>query len=304
MVRAAKLIRGRAKTLTRCWAQGLIVLAMSVLGVCSSAIPAVAAATGVPQVGWRAASAVSTSGATIEVPVNPEGGETSYEIWLACQSAQENDHSCEPLTVSPQRVQGVLSAGFEQQIVTDPVSGLQPGYLYEYDVIATNSAGREGYIGDGFLTCPTEDSCPTQPLLSGLALWVIEGAEREAKEAPRIAAEEQARQKEAQERPVKEAAERATREREVREAGERAGKEAAERAARAAPPVCIVPRLEGDSLRQARHALKGAHCRLGKLTRRRSHRGALVVVAQSPRSASKLAAGSAVTVTLSRAHKP
>jgi hypothetical protein len=72
---------------------------------------------------------------------------------------------------------------------------------------------------------------------------------------------------------VKEAAERAAKEREAREAGERAGKEAAEReraaewaAARAHSPKCVVPRLNGDSLTEARRALGRAHCRLGKLT--------------------------------------
>ncbi|MGH2865088.1 MAG: hypothetical protein ACRDJX_07540 [Solirubrobacteraceae bacterium] len=186
------------------------------------------AATKAPEVGYLAASNVSTTGATIEVPINPEGGETSYEIRLECQNAQRNNQNCEPLTVAPQLQQGTLSPVSEAQLVTDAVTGLQPGYLYTYGVIATNSAGRAGYVGAGFLTCPSQGTCPSQPYLFGTPLWSIESAERWADEAARREAEREATRREAEERPVKEAAERAAKEREAREAGERAGKQAAE----------------------------------------------------------------------------
>ncbi len=259
--------------------------------------PAIAAAQ-VPEVGYLTASHVSTGGATIEASINPEGGETSYEIWLECQSSQESNQNCEPLTVGPQRLQGVFPAGLQPETVTDAVTGLQPGYLYKYGVIATNSAGREGYLGAGFLTCPSQGSCPSQPYLPGQSLWSIEGAKRAGEEAPRLEAEREARQREAEERPAKEAAERAAKEREIREAGERAGREQAKRAALA--HSCVVPRLKGDSLTEARHALRGAHCGLGKLTEPRGHHGPLVVIRQSVDSGSKLATGSVVALTLSR----
>jgi hypothetical protein len=258
------------------------------------------AATKAPEVGYLSASHVTATSAVMEVPINPEGIETSYEIWLECQSAQVSSQSCEPLTVGSQRQQGVLPASYESHIVTDEVTGLQPGYLYKYGVIATNSAGREGFVGDGFLTCPSQSSCPSQPFLSGESLWVIEGAERAAKETPRIEAEEVARKKEAEERPVKEAAERAAKEHAIWEAGERAGKEAAERAALAHAPRCVVPRLKGDSLAAARRALGAAHCRLGRLSEPRHHRGRIVVVKQSVRRGSRLAGGSRVALTLGK----
>jgi hypothetical protein len=251
------------------------------------------AASKAPEVGNLVASHVSTTGATIEVPINPEGGATSYEIWLECQSPQANNQDCEPLTVGPQRQQGVLSAGAETKIVTNAVTGLQPGYLYKYGVIATNSAGREGYLGAGFITC-SQESCPSQPYLPGESLWVFEGAKKAAEEAPRLEAEREAKQREAEERPAKEAAERSLREREIREAGERAGREEAKRHATA----CVVPRLKGDWLREARHALRRAHCGLGRLTEPRDPHGPLVVAKQSIRSGSKLAAGSEVALTL------
>jgi hypothetical protein len=263
-------------------------------------VPSATAATGAPEVRYLAASDVSTTGATIEVPINPEGSETSYEIQLECQNAQENNQSCEPLTVGPQRQQGVLAPGFTPQIVTDVVTGLQPGYLYKYLALATNSAGRGGYVGDGLETCPSEGLCPSQPFLIGISWWVIEALEQVGREAPLREAEREAKQREEAERPAKEAAERAAKEREIREAGERAGREAAERAALARLPKCVVPRLKGDSLTDARRALGRAHCGLGRLTKPRDYRGPLVVVKQGVHSGSKLAAGSRVALTLRR----
>lgn len=263
------------------------------------AAPAMAAPQ-VPEVGYLRASDVSTTGATIEVPINPEGSETSYEIRLECQNAQASKPNCEPLTVGVQRRQGILGAGYTPQTVTDAVTGLHPGYLYTYGVIATNAVGREGYLGDGFLTCPSEGLCPSQPVLRGESLWVLESAERAGREAPGLEAERVARQKAAEERPAKEAAERSASERAIREAGERAGREAAERLELAHSPRCVVPRLEGDSLKEARRALGRAHCRLGRLTEPRDYRGPLVVIRQGVRGGSKRAAGSRVALTLGR----
>lgn len=171
------------------------------------ASPAVAAAQA-PEVGYLAASGVSTSGATIEVPIDPEGAETSYEIRLECQSPNQDKQHCETLTVDPQRREGSLPPGSASEIVTDAVSGLQPGYLYEYGVIATNSTGREGFIGDAFITCPSHGSCPSQPYLQGESLWVYEGARRAGEEAPRLEAERDARKREAEERAAREEAAR------------------------------------------------------------------------------------------------
>lgn len=295
----------------RGWTRFLAVFLFSSTCGFVSVMPAMAA-TKLPEVGYLAASNVSSTGATIEVPINPEGAETSYEISLECQSAQEDNQDCESLTVGSQTQQGVLLPGFEQRIVTDTVTGLQPSYLYQYSVIATNAAGREGYVGNGFITCPSQGLCPRQPYLEGAALWNIEGGRRVAEEAPRVAAEERAKQKEAEERPTKEAAERAAKERAIREAGERTGREAgertgreaAERAALARSPRCVVPSLKGDSLTQARHALDRAHCRLGKLSEPRRYHGSLVVVKQSVQNGRELAADASVALTLNRPHKP
>ena len=236
------------------------------------------AATKAPEVGYLAASDVSTTGATIEAPINPEGGETSYEIYLECQNAEGDKQNCGPLTVDPQRQAGILPAGSEAQIVTDAVTGLQPGYLYGYRVVGTNSAGREGYVRDGFLTCPSQGPCPSQPYLIGESLWNIEGAEREAQEAPRLEAEREAKAREEAERPAREAAKALARQ--------------------ASTPVCLVPSLKGDSLSAARSALVKANCRLGRV--RRSHRpqGTLVVIRQDYPKGAKVALDTRVAVAL------
>jgi hypothetical protein len=277
-------------------------------------LPTVATAAAKPKVGYLAASDVSTTGATIEVPINPEGTETSWEISLECQNAQRNSESCEPLTVGPQRQQGVLAAGFGTETVTDTVTGLQPDYLYKYTAIANNPAGKEGYVGDGFITCASQGDCASQPFLIGISWWNIEGAQREANEAPRLEEEREAKAKEEAERPVKEAAARTAHEREVREAGERAGREAAERerlakeqsAKQAAAARCHVPSLKGDSLAAARSALSKAHCKLGKVSKSRGHHKKLVVAGQGAKSGKTLADGSTVAVRLiqQEAHGP
>lgn len=271
----------RRRSRLRCgWCAAVCVLGWT----CALLLPAPAsfAATKAPEVGYLSASKVSPTGATIEVPINPEGGETSYEIWLECGSAQDGKLNCEPLTDDPQRAQGVLAAGLEPQVVADTVTGLQPEYLYKYGAIATNSAGRAGYIGEGFLTCPSEGVCPYQPYLPGPSLWAIEGVRAAGAEVLR-----EEREKEAAEAT-------AAKEREAREARGRAGREAAQRVA----SDCVVPHLKGDTLAAARRALHRVHCRLGRLTKPRRLRGPLIVVKQSVRSSSELAPGSRVALTL------
>jgi hypothetical protein len=286
-----------------------VVLSAVVVVLAFGPAPSVAASGELPAVAPRVASQVTKTSATIEAGINPEGSQTSYEISLECQNAAQLD-SCEPLTVAPQLQQGTIAAGVEEVIVTAPMIGLQPGYLYKYRVIATNAAGREGYVGSSFLTCPSSGPCGSQPTPGGESLWNIEGARRAGEEAPRLEAEREARHREEVERPVREAAEKAAHEREIREAGERAGREAAERSAREAAERaaalgherCAVPRLHGDSLAAARRALRRVHCDLGRVTVPRSHHGALIVVRQSVRAGRIIAGGAKVAIVMAPKH--
>lgn len=70
-----------------------------------------------------------------------------------------------------------------------------------------------------------------------------------------------------------------------------------------APPVvtCVVPKVTGKTLAQARRAIVGAHCTLGKVGTKRSVQSAKGrVVAQSPKPRSVLKKGARVNLTLGR----
>jgi hypothetical protein len=65
-------------------------------------------------------------------------------------------------------------------------------------------------------------------------------------------------------------------------------------------PACVVPRLKGKTLAQARTALTKAHCALGKVIRP-AHTGehvGLVVGSTRPRAGARLSSGAKVAVTL------
>ncbi len=273
--------------------RGLLTAALLAL-TSGVAMPAGATAAGQPEVAYQPATEVTSTGATIAVEIDPEGEETSYEIFLECQSPTRLREHCEPLSVDPQRQTGVLAASSERQVVTAPVTGLQPDYLYEFGMVARNAAGHNGFIRAAFVTCPTPPTpCPSQSYSPGISILSIESAEREAAELYAHAVEERAAKKAAEERAAREAAEREA----AREAAERSLAEAAERARRQA---CVVPRLEGDSAAKAARVLGRAHCALGKRTRLAGASGPLVVVGQDAPRGRRLAAGARVAVTLGR----
>lgn len=268
---------------------------LAVPALCLISLASASAATPAPEVQWEAASEVSETGATAEASINPEGVETSYEIWLECSEAVGINQQCEPLTANPQRRQGTLPPVSEPVIVTDVLTGLQPDTWYRYRVVATNSGGRAGIVGAGLRTCPSTGPCYMQPYAPGSPLWGLEGAEREAAEAPRLEAEREAKHREEEERPAKEAAEKAAKEGETREAGERAGREQAEQAAAAG--LCQVPRLKGDSLKAAHRALRRSHCALGSVARPHVD-GSLTVVRQGVPAGAQRPPGFEVRLTL------
>jgi IPT/TIG domain-containing protein/PASTA domain-containing protein/List-Bact-rpt repeat protein len=64
------------------------------------------------------------------------------------------------------------------------------------------------------------------------------------------------------------------------------------------PSTCLVPKLAAKSLGQAKSALKAAHCALGKVTKPKKSKGALVVKSTSPGAGKVLADGSKVNLKL------
>jgi hypothetical protein len=69
-----------------------------------------------------------------------------------------------------------------------------------------------------------------------------------------------------------------------------------------APVVCKVPGVKSLRIHAARRVLRAAHCRLGKVTRRKVTKRSRVgrVIAQRPHKGKKLAKGAKVAVTLGR----
>lgn len=141
----------------------------------------------------------------------------------------------------------------------------------------------------------------TQAEMEAAGRSAQEAVERHEKELEAKAAEER---KATEERKTSE-------ERSQREAAERQQHEEAERAkaqheeetgqageAAATAKQCVVPALKGDTLMQARQALRRAYCKLGRVTAPPHGHGRHVVTRQGLRAASKHPAGTAVAVTL------
>ena len=268
----------------------LVVSACALMLVLGAAAPAASAAT-VPAVQYMQPQDVTETSATLEAEIDPEGAETSWEIYLECQSPV-SEEPCEPVAGGPERHAGTIPAIIGTELVQAEVRGLRPGYHYKYSVLAANPAGKEGWVGNGLVTCSSPGGCG-QPVEFGQAYWNLEGAERAAREGPRIEAELEAKKRSEEE-------ERMAHEAKLREEGERAGREAAERERVAHNTVCVVPELGGDTLTRARKLLRRAHCKLGKVIRPAA-RGRLVVDRQGDRPGRRLAKGSAVSVKLARA---
>jgi hypothetical protein len=299
-----KLMVARAVSKGAGFRRRVALLAVLGVAVCCAVLPAVSLAASKPSIGAPSAE-VGGNEATLKASIRPGGLETNYEVWLQCTS-----QSCTS-TESHRVADGSINSGLEHE-VNVPLTSLEWNTSYTFEVIASNKDGTVSSYPQTFTTgSPPPAGCPdgcseNKPYESKLEPWVLEGAEREAKEAPRLEEEREAKAKEEAERPAKEAAARAAHEREIREAGERAGREAAERerlakeqsAKQAVAAMCHVPSLKGDSLAAARRALSKAHCKLGKVSKSRGHHKTLVVSSQSAKSGKTLADGAAVAVKL------
>jgi hypothetical protein len=217
--------------------------------------------------------------------INPDGLETSYEIWLECPS-------CDP---SDQKTAGLLPAVNETRAVTLVLSGLQPGQ-YWFAVLVRNGAGEASQRSDILEVPASPGSFPngTAPVGVVRAPYLGEAAgqlKAIAEQHTREQDEQHAKEQEAQRTEDQLAAQAA--ERQHREA-EEAAAAVAQRRAR----VCVVPSLRGTTLSAAGHALANAHCHLGKVSRPRRHHGMILVTRQDPRPGETLPAGGGVTLTL------
>jgi len=96
---------------------------------------------GGPVIESESATGITEHDATLEAAINPEGLETEYEIWLVYHTCQGPGLQCQE--ISEERLgHGQLAAGDEAQTVSADLTRLQPGYSYNYWVVATNSGGK------------------------------------------------------------------------------------------------------------------------------------------------------------------
>jgi sugar lactone lactonase YvrE len=61
---------------------------------------------------------------------------------------------------------------------------------------------------------------------------------------------------------------------------------------------CVVPKLKGKTLTQAKQLLARAHCKLGRVTKPTTHKRTLVVVSQKPAAKKSLSSGAKVSLRL------
>lgn len=240
---------------------------------------------------------VTMAGAALEAQINPQGNETTYEFMIVWRALKPTERG-EPFRGDPPPQEGRIGAGYSDVTVSAFLAGLQPGYTYWYQVVATslgNNTRSEAtalpYFNPDWYYTGLEEGPPyVPPQRAGCS---GESGDRAATEIVR-----EQRAKEAAEAAAKESA-----------AKERAAEEAArERAAEghadaiAQTGRCTVPGVRGDTLSAARRAIDNAHCRLGRVRRPSHYRGVLVVIAQTPRRGRTL--GNAASVTLVMGPRP
>lgn len=200
----------------------------------------------------------------ITASIDPNGLQTSYEIWLTCGT-------CGPPGYTP--AVGELPAVQEAVSVSLALPGINPG-VYGFAAIARNEAGYTLWAGELTVPEPPAGGEPTglgsgekyvaeiTPAEVAASNAVGEQISREAQEArARLQSEEERKATEA--RVAAEAAEiQRAKEQQEREAVARKSREEA-----AVPPACVVPSLEDDMIVVARRALSKAHCRIGRVHR-------------------------------------
>jgi hypothetical protein len=250
----------------------------------------------------------NTAGALLEAQINPQNSATTYEFVIVQQLRNPEDPSdrSEQAPESLRAVGGPISAGAGNVTVSGLVRGLKDGYVYWYEVVASNRAGETRseaewfsyFYAGGFpygVGGVPYRSMPPSPCQLELA----------QQEAERIAASAEAeRRQHAREREellAKEAA--------IRYASEEAALERYENETmlKRRHASCVVPALTGDTLKAARQAIHKAHCRLGRVREPHRHQGMLVVVGQSLRRGMKRASETVIDVTMgtprSRRHR-
>jgi hypothetical protein len=249
---------------------------------------------------------VNAAGVAFEAQIDPQNSATAYEFVIVQQlrnPENPSDHG-EPAPEGLRAVGGPIPAGAGDVTVSGRVTGLERGYTYWYEVIASNLAGETRSGGDNWFSYFYAGGFP-----NGLPGLQYRGAppspcelEQTKQEAERIAARAEAeRQQHAREHQELLAKEAAVKYASEEAALKRREEEEADAEAASHVPSCIVPALKGDTLPAARRAIDKSHCRLGEVRESHRARGMLIVVGQSHRHGVKLAGGAVIAVTMGTA---
>jgi hypothetical protein len=248
---------------------------------------------------------VAPAGVVLEAQINPQNSATTYEFVIVQQLLNPENPSdrSEMAPKGLRAVGGPIPAGAGDVTVSGLVTGLERGYTYWYEVVASNLAGETRSGGDNTFSYYYMGGYPygiggTPYEATPPSACAIELAKQEAERiTARTEAERLQQAREHEELAAKEAA--------IRYASEVAAlklrEEEADAEAASHVRSCIVPALKGDTLSLARRAIEEAHCGLGEVREPHRHRGMLVVVDQSHRHGEKLAGGTAIAVTMGTA---
>ncbi|HVR05201.1 MAG TPA: hypothetical protein VMS02_04110 [Solirubrobacteraceae bacterium] len=296
--------------------RGRRALASMGLAGCALLFPAGAAAASAPAIESESVTQIDAHSATVEAQINPEDQETSYQFWLRyaiCQSPPAVG-PCQGVAIA-QVGEGVVAATDASLRVTATLGDLQPGYSYTYFVVATNATGTtqgeyrafraavEGsHEPEGKPLLPPEAAPTGQPnnynqpyVNTPPPEWVNQLA-REMSERAVAAREAEELAKRRESEAAASLAASATTDAQM------SGKSARQPTHRSTK-LCVVPELQGDSLRVASSALKRAHCRLGKVSAPAGSGGVLIVTRQSRPRGRKLPTGSSIALELGRLHR-
>jgi hypothetical protein len=244
---------------------------------------------------------VTPAGVALEAEINPQDSDTTYELVIAWRVLDPSERG-EPVPGVPRVQGGPIPTGAGPVTVSGFVSGLQQGYTYWYEVIASNLAGKTRSAARPFSYYYTggypNGTGAGPPYESEVSPCSLESAQRQGEAT---FAETEARRRHAREQEEQLAGEAAARSVAEAAALQRHAEEAAAAAGRLRAP-CVVPALRGETLKAARRAIDRANCRLGEIRwPRRGHRGKLVIVGQSLRHGRELVSGAAVGVTMGTA---
>ena len=230
---------------------------------------------------------VTMAGVALEARINPQGNPTSYQFLIVWRQRKPGERG-EPLPGGSPAQEGHIGAGSSDVAVRAFLSGLQPGYTYWYQVLATSLGNTTRSEATAFPYFNPDWPGEVPPREEGPP-YVPPSRAGCADESGNLAAERTVQEQRAKE------AEEATSKKQVE----------GQKGASIPAPRCKVPGVKGDTLRVALRAIEHAHCRLGRVRRPSRSGGPLMVTEQTPHRGMTLRNEAPVMLVLGPArHRP